>query len=277
VTVRPFDPIREIIESGRVLFDNLLLVVPNVLAAALQLVVFLAFGGWALISAGARMVPVANSSVSIVGIAVTIVVGLVLAVMATGALYRGAADALSGRPVTLTTLMAASLKYFWTILGFYFIIIVVGLAAELVVGLLTMITQSVLGVFGFLFFIPVVILAGVTLVYALPAIVMGGIGSGGAISESAEVAWTNVGQTIVLVLALIAIAACGFAIEFVMGVGPTSLTLTMSKFVVNALFQLLFVVLSALFSVRFYMLLSGRAPQIETDSSPDAIPTSSAP
>lgn len=277
MAVRPFDPIREIIGSGGVLFDNLILVVPNVVAAALQLVVFLAFGGWALISAGVSTVPVASGPVSMIGIAATIVVGLALAVMATGALYRGAADALSGRAVTISSLIAAGLKYFWTILGLFFILIVVGLAAELLVGMLAMATQGVFGVFGFLIFVPIAALAAFTLVYALPAIVVGENSSGGAISESGEVAWTNVSQTIVLVLALIALAACGFAIQFVMGVEPTSLTLTMTKFVVNILFQLLFVVLSALFSVRFYMLLSGRAPRIETESSPDAVPTSSAP
>jgi len=262
MAVRPIHPFREIISCGEVLFANPILALPNVVAAIVPIIVLLPFGGLALLSPGTQAVPAASISTPLffVGFGLTIVVGAILAVISTGALYRGAAEALSGRPVTISSLVAAGPKNGWNIAGFFVILFVVGLVAELLVGMLAMATHGALGWMGFVFFFVAAIFAGYTLVYALPALVVGGKSPGDAIMESGELAWTNQGATIVLVLASIAMAACAFAIELAMGFGPSNPILVLSKVVVNAFVQLVFVVLAALFAVRFYMLLANDAP-----------------
>jgi hypothetical protein len=72
-------------------------------------------------------------------------------------------------------------------------------------------------------------------------------------------------------------AAVAFAVEFAMGLGPSSPLLTLSKVVINAFVQLLFVVLAALFAVRFYMLLSDDVAPVDVTAPPDAPPLPNAP
>jgi membrane-anchored glycerophosphoryl diester phosphodiesterase (GDPDase) len=279
MAVRPFHPIREIISSGEVLFANPILALPNVVAALVPILVILPFGGLALMSPVWRVVPINSISTPLlfVGLGIGMLVGIVLAVIATGALYRGAADALTGHPVTISSLVAAGLKNAWNIVGFFVILFVVGLVAELIVGILAMMTQGALGWFGFVIFFVAALFAGFTLVYALPALVVGGKSPGDAIIESGELAWTNVGATMILVVAAIIMAACAFGVEFAMGFGPSSLILTLSKVVVNALVQLLFVVLAALFAVRFYMLLSDGVVPVDVTAPPDTPPALNTP
>jgi hypothetical protein len=279
MAVRPFHPIHEIISSGAVLFATPILALPNVVAALVPLIVFLSFGGSALLSQGTQVIPIASISTPrlFVGFGLTMVVGVILAVIAAGALYRGAADALSGRPVTISSLVAAGLKNAWNIVGFFVILFVAGIVAELVVGVFATATQGTLGWFGFVVFFFAAIFAGFTLVYALPALVVGGKSPGDAIMESGELAWANAGTTIVLVLASFVMAASAFAVEFAMGLGPSSPILTLFKVVVNAFVQLLFVVLAALFAVRFYMLLADDAAPVDVAASSDATPSPNAP
>ncbi len=279
MAVRPFHPIREIVSSGEVLFANPILALPNVVAALVPLIVLLPFGGLSLLSRGPQVIPIDSISTPLffVGLGLAIVIGVILTVIATGALYRGAADALSGRSVTVASLIAAGLKSAWSIAGFYAILLVVGLVAELIVGVFSMMTQGALGWFGFVIFFVAAIFAGFTLVYALPALVVGEKSPGDAIMESGELAWGNVGTTMVLVLASIVMAAVAFAVEFAMGLGPSSPLLTLSKVVINAFVQLLFVVLAALFAVRFYMLLSDDVAPVDVTAPPDAPPLPNAP
>jgi hypothetical protein len=271
MAVRPFHPIHEIVSSGEVLFANPILALPNVVAALVPLIVLLPFGGLSLLSRGTQVIPIDAISTPLlfVGFGLMFAVAAILAVIATGALYGGAADALSGHSVTVSSLVAAGLRNAWNIAGFFVLLFVVGLVAELIVGVL-MATLGALGLFGFMIFVIAAIFAGFTLVYALPALIVGGKSPGDALMESGELAWTNVGTTMVLVLASIIMAAFAFAVEFAMGLGPSSPILTLSKVAVNAFVQLLFVVLAALFAVRFYMMLSDDVAPVDGTAPLDA-------
>ncbi|HEY5093861.1 MAG TPA: hypothetical protein VII69_01960 [Candidatus Eremiobacteraceae bacterium] len=225
MAVRPFDPVQE---------------APIIVAILIPVLILLAFGGFAFF--GALMSPAALSSPAtiqniftptlLVGFGLAALVGLVLSLLSTGAVYGASADALAGRTVDFASLMTSGPKHAGSIFVFYVIICGVGLVAELVVALLAMISHGILGVFGFIALFGAAIYAAFLLMYGLPAIVVGGKNPGNAMLDSADLARANVGPTLILILAGIVLA---------IGVGVVNL----AAFI-------------ALFSVHFYHAAFGR-------------------
>src|ERR1700720_1058093 len=108
MAVRQFDSMHEIFSAGKLLFAQPLLALPNFVAGFVPFVVFILFGGLALLPSTPRAIPITSISSPMLwtGVGIAAVVGVVLSVLATGALYRGAEDALSGHRVTVSSLFA---------------------------------------------------------------------------------------------------------------------------------------------------------------------------
>jgi hypothetical protein len=279
VAIRPFDPIQEILSSGRILFGNLLLAVPNIVAMVVPILIAIVFGVYALVGALMSSRSFADpGAVSrfftptlLTGFGLAALVFVVLNVLATGAVYVSSADALAGRPVDVASLVASGLKHAGNVFAFYFILFVVGILGESLVVLLGLISYGVLGVLGFLVLVVAGIYAGFLLMYALPALVLHGLGPVEAMQESAALARANLNSTLTLILAWLVVAAGSLIVNLTFGFIP------IFGQIVGLAVQGLCSALIALFSVHFYRLLSGRAEPIATVTVPSAPPPTSAP
>jgi hypothetical protein len=269
---RTFDPVQELTSAGRVLFNNLLLTAPNIVAFLVPGIVLLVFGGFSII--GALMSPGTFTDPSaltglftgtlILGLCLTAVLAIVLTLVATGALYAGCADALAGRPVDFASMLANGLKHAGSVFVYGLIIFVVVVAAELVVFLLGVISHGILGILGGIVLFFASIYALFLLVYGFAALVVGGKSSIAAMAESAALARANVSTTLMLILAFIVVSIVAWILNVILGFIPVlGLLIGLAINGVNA-------ALMAIFSVRFYTLLTGQATPTAVSAPPSA-------
>jgi len=262
-----------------VLFGNLQLAAPMIVAILIPVLILLAFGGFALFGALTSQAALSNPDTItniftpslLVGFGLAALVCVGLSLLSTGAVFGGSADALAGRTVDFTSLMASGLKHAGSIFVFYLIIGGAGMLAEVVVVLLAMVSHGILGILGFVVLIPAAIYAAFLLIYGLPAIVVGGKSPGSAMLDSADLARANVGPTFILILA-----------GFVLTIGASIVNMT---FGLIPIFGLIFSLAAqgmcaafiALFSVHFYTQLSGRLVLTSGEDAASATPPEAAP
>ena len=252
-----FDPVDQVVSSFAVLLGNILLVVPNAVATLVPALVFFAFGGAALIRPFFSPAMFENPGAMdnlftpslIIGLGTSVVVFLLLSWLATGATYGGCADVLSGRPIGLASLLSGGFKNAGRIFVYGLIIFVAAIVAELVVGLLAVITHGI----GMILMIPLgiaALVAAFMLIYGLPALIAGGVDALDAMGDSADIARENVGATFTLILALIAVSVVSqifsSILAFIPGLG----------LLVGVALQALCSTYTALATTRFYLGLS---------------------
>ena len=245
------------------MFGNLLLLTPNLLALIAPFVIYVLFSGSTMRSFLAAYYfsgthPAAPGGpfppLFFLGIGLAVLAFLLLSIFATAAVFRGAADALAGRSVTLSSLFAGGRKNAGNIVGFYVLAAVLGISVELLLLLLNMFMQDAFG--GMLILVPFAacaFFASFYLIYALPAIVVSGMNPGDAMLESANLARDNFGSTLILLVATVALGAA------VWGVNAIADYVPILGLVFDPVSTALSAVLGALFSVHFYLMLSGRS------------------
>jgi hypothetical protein len=253
-----FDPVAEVVSSFTALFANVLLAAPNAIATLVPVIVFLSFGGTALMrsvmSPDTLRDPNALQKIFtpslLVGLATSVVIFLALTLLATAATYGGSVDVLSSRRIDLASLLARGLKHAGSIFVYGLVLVVAAIAAELVVALLGIISH---GVLALLLAIPLFIaalIAGFLLIYGLPALIAGGMDALDAMGESADVARDNVGATFILILALIGVSIVSQILGSILGFIP------IVGLLIGVLLQALSTTYMALVTTRFYMGLS---------------------
>jgi hypothetical protein len=274
LVTRPFDPIQELTSAGRVLLSNLLLAAPNIVAFLIPGLIVLVFGGFTII--GGLMNPSMFTDPSaltglftgslIFGFCLAGLLFIILSLVATGALYAGCGDALAGRPVDLASMMANGLKHAGSVFVYGLIIAVVVIAAELVVFLLGIISHGILGFLAAIVLFFASIYAGFLLVYGFASMIVGGRGPIDAMKESAGLARANMSTTLMLILAFIVLFIASWIVSAILGLIPVlGLLIALAISGLNAAFM-------AIFSVRFYTLLSGKAAPTVV-SAPPSMPS----
>jgi hypothetical protein len=260
VASQTFDPVQEILASGRVLFGNLVLTVPSIIAVGIPGLIAIVFGAVAvveLLTARPLAEPGAFGTfftpASLTGMALAVILFFVLSNLATGAVYEGSARVLAGGAVDIGSLVASGRRHAGSVFVFYLIIGVCAIVAEAIIVLLGLISYGILGGVALLAFLIAGTYAAFLLIYALPALVLHARGPFDAMRESAALARANVNATLILILAWLLLVS-------------TSVMINASFVFVPILGQIvglavhgLCTALMALFSVHFYRLLVGES------------------
>ena len=264
-------PVTEIIgECAKMTLRNWLLTVPTIAVTLLACLPILAYGVFAAprtlsaILSSANLWPWMEMPTSIapafwILVAFQAVVGTVVGIIAVGATYAGAGDALRGLPVDLGGIVRRGAALFWSIVTFGLIIAGIGIAVEFFDFALVALTSGVLAV---PLFFCVALAAAFFLMYAIPAIVLGGLSPGDAIGRSFDLARENVGTTLILTFSLVVTCVCAwistYLLQFVTAIGP------LASIVMNGFFM----VFQALIMSRFYLdLMSSASPPIPDSQS----------
>jgi hypothetical protein len=260
VATRPFDPMREIASAGRVLFGNLVLTVPSIIALAIPGLIAIVFGAVAvvgeLLSSKAFSEPGAIGSFFTpafwTGMGIAAILFFALSNLATGAVYEGSARVLAGGAVDIEALVASGLRHAGNVFAFYLIIGVCVILAGAIVVLLGLISYGILGGIALLAFLVAGTYAAFLLIYALPALIIHARGPFDAMRESAALARSNVNSTLILILAWILLLTLSFMVNASFAFIP------IFGQIVGLAVHGLCTALMALFSVHFYRLLLGQ-------------------
>ncbi|HEY7980749.1 MAG TPA: hypothetical protein VID19_04630 [Candidatus Eremiobacteraceae bacterium] len=257
---QPFDPVREIVSAGRVLFGNLVLTVPSIIALAIPGLIAIVFGAVAvvgeLLSSKAFSEPGAIGSFFTpafwTGMGIAAILFFALSNLATGAVYEGSARVLAGGAVDIEALVASGLRHAGNVFAFYLIIGVCVILAGAIVVLLGLISYGILGGIALLAFLVAGTYAAFLLIYALPALIIHARGPFDAMRESAALARSNVNSTLILILAWILLLTLSFMVNASFAFIP------IFGQIVGLAVHGLCTALMALFSVHFYRLLLGQ-------------------
>lgn len=267
-------PVAEIIsDSFTLTFRNWLLAVPTIavsLIAFVPILIYGVFGDQRILGAflpGATSeslaeIFAANTLEFLIVLAFCIVIAVVLGIIAFGATYAGAGDVLRGLPVDLGGIVRRGTARFGAILLFGLIIAGVGIAVELIGFLLVALTGGVLAILIVPLLFCAALAAAFLLMYAIPAIVLGGLSPGDAIGQSFDLARENAGTTVILIFSL-ALTCVGvwistFLLRFVPAIGP------LVSIVIDGFFS----VFQALLVSKFYLdLMTSASPPMPDSQS----------
>jgi hypothetical protein len=274
VATRPFDPIQEILTAGRVLFGNLVLTVPSIVALFIPGLIAIDFGGvavaGAIMSSGSFGEPNPASAfftpTFLIGMGLAAGSFIVLSVLATGAVYEGSASALAGRAVDLRSLAASGVRHAGKALVFYLILAAVSIVAVSIVVALGLISYGILGGIALFVLLVAGTYAAFLLMYALPALVVHARSPIDAMRESAALAKANVNSTLILILAWILLATVSVMVNASFAFFPVF------GQIVGLAVHGLCTALMALFSVHFYRLLLGQTTPTGISVMPDEPP-----
>jgi hypothetical protein len=261
MAVRQSDPVSEIIACVSLAFRNWMLAVPCFVATLLSIMPILIFGGAGLLSmifSGATIqdpstLVAAIGPSLIAGLALTIIVGVVLGVIAIGATYAGADDVLNGRMIDLSAILRRGVALFGPIFVYFLIVGGVGLLVELIVGGLTALTAGLLGIILIPLAFCAFVIAAYLLMYAIPAIVVGNSSPTEAIRRSYDLARNNVGVSITIVVGLIIALICSWVVSIVLHFIPVIGAI--AGLAISGIYQ----VFQALVISKFYLSLTGSA------------------
>lgn len=261
VTSQRFDPVREILSSGRVLFANLVLTVPSIIALAVPGLIAIVFGVVAVAGALLSSKPFAEpgafgtffTPAFLTGMGFAVILFFALSNLATGAVYEGSARVLAGGVVDLGSLVASGLRHAARVFVFYLIIGICAIVSAAAIVFLGWISYGILGGVALMVFLIAGTYAAFLLIYALPALVIHGRGPFDAMRESVALAKANVNATLILVLAWILLVTASVIVN------RSFVFVPMFGQIVGLAVHGLCTALMALFSVHFYQLLAGEA------------------
>jgi hypothetical protein len=256
-----FDPVQEILASGRVLFGNLVLTVPTIVAIFIPGLIAIIFGAVAVVGelmaskqfAEPDTIGTFFTPAVLTGMGLAAILFIVLSILATGAVYDGAARVLAGRAVDVQSLMASGLKHAGSVFVFYLIFAIVAILVESIVVLLGLISYGILGGIALFLFLVAGAYASFLFIYALPALIVHARSPFDAMRESAALARANVNSTLILILAWLLLASASFIVNASFAFVPVF------GQIVGLAVHGLCTALMALFSVHFYRLLLGQA------------------
>jgi hypothetical protein len=274
VASQSFDPVKEILSSGRVLFGNLILTVPSIIALAIPGLIAIVFGAVAVVGELLSSRPFAEpgafgtfiTPAFWTGMGIAIILFFALSNLATGAVYEGSARVLAGGAVDIGSLVASGLQHAGNVFVFYLIIGVCAILAEAIVIVLGLISYGILGGIALLVFLVAGTYAAFLLIYALPALVIHARSPIDAMRESAALARANVNSTLILILAWILLATASVIVNSSFAFIPI-----FGQIVWLAVHGLC-TALMALFSVHFYRLLLGQATPTNVSAAPNEPP-----
>jgi len=260
VASQTFDPVQEILSSGRILFGNLVLTVPSIVALAIPGLIAIIFGAVAvagdLLSSRAFADPSAIGTFFTpafwTGMAIAAILFFALSNVATGAVYEGSARVLAGSAVDIGSLVASGLRHAGNVFVFYLIIGGCAIVAEAIVVLLGFISYGILGGIAQLVFLVGGTYAAFLLIYALPALVIHARSPIDAMRVSAALAKANVNSTLILIFAWILLMTVSVMVNGSIAIIP------IFGQIVGLAVHGLCTALMALFSVHFYRLLLGQ-------------------
>jgi hypothetical protein len=260
LATQTFDPVQEILSSGRVLFGNLVLTVPSIVALAIPGLIAIVFGAVAVVGELMSSRPFADpgafgtffTPAFWTGMGIAVVLFFVLSNLATGAVYEGSEQVLAGVAVDIRSLVASGLRHAGNVFVFYLIIGVCAIVAEAIVVLLGLISYGILGGVALFVFLVAGTYAAFLLIYALPALVVHARSPIDAMRESAELARANVNSTLILILAWMMLATASIMVNASFAFIP------IFGQIVGLAVHGLCTALMALFSVHFYRLLLGQ-------------------
>jgi len=262
--------VQELLASGRVLFGNLVLTVPSIIALAIPGLIAIVFGAVAVVGELMTPKPFAEpgafgtffTPAFWTGMGIAGVLFFVLSNLATGAVYEGSARVLGGGAVDLGSLVASGVRHAGNVFVFYLIIGVCSIVAAAIIVFLGVISYGILGGIALMTFLVAGTYAAFLLIYALPSLVLHARSPIDAMRESVALAKSNVNATLILILAWILLVTASVLVNssfvFVPVLGQ----------IVGLAVHGLCTALMALFSVHFYRLLVGEATPATVSMAP---------
>jgi hypothetical protein len=241
------DPARELQRAADLLIKNWMLAIPTAFAS-LVIALFAFFvlasvfasamvGGLAAGRGGAGIAALLAAGPLLLAF---VIVAAVLVAVAQAVVVRASEDVWEGKPVDLGASLNAVLGRIAPLFGVFvlaFLILVIPIALSV-----------------FLIGIPIVLVVGFFLMYAVPAVVLGGESASGAIAASYNIARANVGPSVVAFAGIIVALVVGGIINAIFQhFGVLSVLV---QFAVGGLTS----AYAALVAARFYMLLRQGAP-----------------